>query len=80
MKIFFVSVPFNGKIREAKRKLKRASVKTVSFGSLKKYNNKQEKIIPASSPKTKWSIFNLPSSVSNFSFTILIEVDYRKAI
>jgi hypothetical protein len=79
MDVFFVSVPFNGKIREAKRKLKRISVKTVSSGSLKKYNRKQEKVIPTSNPKNQWFIFNLPFSISN-PLTRIIEVNYRKVI
>lgn len=53
MSTFFVNAPFNGKIRETKRKLKITSVTKVSKGSGKKYEGKREKVVPISNPKTR---------------------------
>jgi len=50
---FLVNVPFNGKIRETKRKLKITSINTDSLPMLEKNNSMYETIAPAENPKIK---------------------------
>jgi len=55
---FLVNVPFNGKMRETKRKLKITSINTDSLPMLEKNHRMYETIAPAENPKIRWLILN----------------------
>jgi hypothetical protein len=76
---FLVNVPFNGKIRETKRKLKIISINTDSLPMSGKDKSMYEAIAPAENPKIRWLILNSLFFIFVF-LTWLSEVDYRRTI
>jgi hypothetical protein len=76
---FLVNVPFNGKIRETKRKLKIISINTDSLPMSGKDKSTYEAIAPAENPKIRWLILNSLFFIFVF-LTRLSEVDYRRTI
>jgi hypothetical protein len=55
---FLVNVPFIGKIRETKRKLKIISINTDSLPMSGKDKSMYEAIAPTENPKIRWLILN----------------------
>jgi len=64
--IFFSSFPFNGKIKEIKKKLNIVNIRNVSLLTEKKNQIRHEIITTVKNPKQKWVTLNLPFSGKAF--------------